>query len=279
MNPIRVTTKLCPIAANRVEIRKQAKQYEGFLFIAGGKGDKGFNFCIFRNEKLLYFSPSESTKNMFGEEVPDWKEIYFLSIEGLACESGNYKFANLDIGTADEIEKMTSNDMNILLTLDFKAALVFDKEEGRKYFYNMSLEKMFVPKVGGYCLHYNVLSEILEVSKISGDKYNLKLKSFFDEGTMVHSTSIYNLVMSNKEVKITQLSAVTMVTGDSQKVVCICDRHMLPTIKEQILEMLPNLREREEGNDTHNWFLDYPKQIGDDTYFYSGDYELNQIQL
>ena len=111
---------------------------------------------------------------------------------------------DIDLVFIDQLQKYEVS----LKFENFKTNVIlieFDKTETTTYscYLNIILE----PKIGNFCLHYNYLSEILEVDIIKDLKseYVLKMKTFYDDGTMIHSSSIYTLINCNKQNLIKSL--------------------------------------------------------------------------
>lgn len=77
-------------------------------------------------------------------------------------------------------------------------------------FYNdlWCISEIKLPQKGDWCTHYNVLSRILEVGPLLNKEkmiYSLKLESFFTDGIMIHSSSIYQLIELNQNELLNKL--------------------------------------------------------------------------
>lgn len=102
---------------------------------------------------------------------------------------------DVDVTFLDQLKRH-----NILLDFkNFKTDVVLFKFDENTY--SCYLDIKLEPKVGNFCLHYNYLSEILEVHPIEGKKseYFLKMKTFYDEGTMTHTSSMFTLINCNRK--------------------------------------------------------------------------------
>lgn len=106
---------------------------------------------------------------------------------------------------------ISENNQNYKLSLTEQCLSLFTEEKYLTGFYAQldnwtdelwTISKLNVPVVGGWCTHYNVLSKIIEVGPLIDTKnlkWSIKVESYFESGTLTHSTSIYQMCQFNQK--------------------------------------------------------------------------------
>lgn len=144
---------------------------------------------VFTEDKIAVFKTKDVFKTLNDKKIvtSPLKRLIFEDINNVQY------FIEVDIIFLDQLKKyqipITSDKFKIDVVL-----LPFYDE-----LYSCYIDIKLKPEVGNFCLHYNYLSEILEVHEIKKDVYSLKLKTFYDEGDMVHSTTMYTLIRCNRK--------------------------------------------------------------------------------
>lgn len=130
-------------------------------------------------------------------DFPRKSPLAMRSIKKLGFRSTDDIFHNVEIDTvlAEDLKDTYNNDLRRLLGKDIVVMLAEFQKLGGSY--NMYIQVERIPKVGNFCTHYNILSEITRVDVLPEGGYCLGLKTFYKEGIMTHSSSIFQLIECN----------------------------------------------------------------------------------